>query len=167
MTQIYRHSGKFAPVGIVAVIVTGVVAGLPLAYLYAWGIIKINEQHMAFMATMAYGAAVGAAVSMVLKWGKVRNSIVGGAAAVLPAAVSIYWSWAFWVKNIVLIFENQEIDAFSLMSHPQMLWSAIKLINQDGTWGSTSTNMTKGVELWLIWGGEALLMLGIAASVAS
>ena len=96
---------------------------------------------------------------------KYRNSIVGGAVAVVPAAVSLYWSWAFWVKNIVLIFEEQEIDALSLMSHPQALWRVIKLINQDGTWGSTSTNMTKGVELWLIWGGEALLMLGVAALV--
>jgi hypothetical protein len=103
---------------------------------------------------------------MGFKWGKVRNSMVGGAIAILPAAVSFYCSWAFWVKNIVSIFEQQEVDAFSLMSHPQALWRVIKLINQDGTWGSTSANMTKGTELWLIWGGEALLVLGIAASVA-
>ena len=166
MTQTYRHSGRFSPVGIVAGIVAGVVAGFPLAYLYARGIIKIDEQHLAFMATMAYGAGVGAAVARALKWGKVRNSMIGGAAAVLPGAVSLYWSWAFWVKNIISIFEQQELDAFSLMSHPQALWRVITLINQDGTWGSTSTNMTKGAELWFIWGGEALLVLGIAASVA-
>ena len=166
MAQTYKHSGKFSPIGIVAGIVAGVVVALPLAYLYAWGIIKIDEQHLAFLATTVYGVAVGAAVAMGLKWGKVRNSMLGGAVAILPAAVSYYCSWAFWVKNIVFIFEKEELDAFSLMSHPHALWSVIKLINQDGTWGSTSTDMTKGAELWLIWAGEALLVLGVAASIA-
>jgi len=166
MAQTYEHSGKFSPIGIVAGIIAGVIASLPLAYLYSWGIIKIDEQHLAFLATTAYGAAVGATVAMGLKWGKVRNPMLGGAVAVLPAAVSYYCSWAFWVKNIVFIFEKEELDAFSLISHPHTLWSVMKLINQDGTWGSTSTDMTKGTELWLIWAGEALLVLGLAAIVA-
>ena len=166
MAQTYRHSGKLSPLGIAAGIVAGAVAGFPLAYLYAWGIIKIDEQRLACIATIAYGAAVGAAVALGLKWGKVRNSMLGGAIAVLPAALSYYCSWAFWVKNVTLIFENEEVDAFSLMSHPHALWSVMKLINQDGTWGSTSTDMTKGTELWLIWAGETLLVLGIAACIA-
>src|SRR5689334_16231809 len=115
MAHIYKHSGKFFPMGVVAGIVTGVIAALPLAYLYSWGIIKIDEQHLAFLATTAYGAAVGAAVAVGLKWGKVRNPMLGGAVAVLPAAVSYYFSWAFWVKNIVFIFEKEEVDAFSLI----------------------------------------------------
>jgi len=97
MTQTYKHSGKFEPLGIVSGIVAGLVAGLPLAYVYAWGSIKIDEQKLACCATIAYGALVGAAVAMGLKWGKVRNSMIGGVIAVLPAAVSLYWSWAFWV----------------------------------------------------------------------
>src|SRR5215468_8529353 len=134
MAQTYRQSGKFTPHGIVAGIVAGAVAGLLAAYVYAWGIIKIDEQKLACLATVAFGAAVGGAAGMGLKWGKTRNSIAGGVVAVLPAAVALYCSWAFWVHNIVAKFENEELDAFSLMFHPHALWDVIKLINQDGTW---------------------------------
>lgn len=166
MTQTYKHSGKFAPLGIVSGIVAGLVAGLPLAYVYAWGSIKIDEQKLACFATIAYGALVGAAVAMGLKWGKVRNSIIGGVTAVLPAAVSLYWSWAFWAKNIFLIFAQKELDPFMLMARPQALWDLIKLINQYGTWGMSKGDVTKGTALWVIWGLEASVVLGTAALAA-
>jgi len=166
MNQTYKHSGKFGPIGIVAGMITGLVAGFPLAYVYAWGIIKIDEQKLACIATLAYGALLGVAVAMGLKWGKVRNSMIGGVIAIAPAAASLYWSWAFWVKNIVFNFEKEELDALALMTHPHALWELIKLINQNGTWGSTSTDLTKGTELWLIWGLEALAVLTVAAAIA-
>ena len=93
MNQTYKHSGKFGPVGIIAGLVTGLVAGFPLAYIYAWGIIKIDEQKLACIATLAYGALVGASAGIGLKLGKTRNSIVGGLLAIIPAAVSLYCSW--------------------------------------------------------------------------
>src|SRR5689334_11753928 len=99
MNQTYKHSGKFGPIGIVAGMVTGLVAGLPLAYVYAWGIIKIDEQKLACVATLAYAALIGAAIGLGLKVGKVRNPMLGGLVAIMPAAVSLYCSWAFWVKN--------------------------------------------------------------------
>ena len=166
MNQTYKHSGKFGPIGLVSGMVTGLVASLPLAYVYAWGIIKIDEQKLACIATLAYGALVGAAAGMGLKWGKVRNAMAGGVIALVPAAVSLYWSWAFWGKNIVFNFEKEELDAVALMTHPRALWELIKLINQNGTWGTTSTDLTKGTELWFFWGLEAFAVLAVAAVIA-
>ena len=166
MNQTYRHSGKFAPIGLVIGILAGLAAALPLAWIYAWGIIEIDEQRMAVIATLCYGAAVGAAAGYGLKLGKVRNAKVASVLAALVAAVSLYCSWAFWVENILARFQQEDVDAFALMMHPQALWNLVKAINQYGTWGTTKDNLTKGVELWGIWGLEALAVLAFAAGTA-
>src|SRR5882724_364607 len=162
MNQTYKHSGNFTVTGLIAGLVTGLVAGFPLAYVYAWGIIQIPEVKLACIATMAYGALVGVAAAMGMKWGKVRNAKIAGLAAIVPAAASLYWSWAFWAKNIFLTFAQKELDPFSLMARPQALWELIKLINEYGTWGMSKGDTTKGTELWVIWVLEALVVLGIA-----
>jgi len=37
----------------------GLAAGFPLAFVYAWGIIQIDEQKMAAIATLVYGPPWG------------------------------------------------------------------------------------------------------------
>src|SRR5690242_10606694 len=108
MNQTYKHSGKFTPIGVSAGVITGLVAGSLLAYIYAWGIIKIDDQKGAALATLVYGAAVGLSAGYGMKLGKVRNSKVGIAVASLLAAVSLYISWAFWVENIIIRFQQDD-----------------------------------------------------------
>jgi hypothetical protein len=166
MNQTYKHSGKFTPIGVSAGVMTGLAAGFLLAYIYAWGIIKIDEQKAAALATLAYGAAVGLAAAYGMKLGKVRNSKVGIAVAVAIAAISLYISWAFWVENIVLRFQQDDVNPFALMTHPQALWDLIKLINQNGTWGMSEGDVTKGATLWAFWVLEALAILYAAGQAA-
>ena len=166
MNLTYKHSGKFTPVGISAGLITGLAAGSLLAYIYAWGIIKIDEQKAAALATLAYGALVGFAAAYGMKLGKVRNSKVGIAVAVVIAAISLYISWAFWVENIVVRFQQDDVNPYGLMTHPQALWDLIKLINQEGTWGMSEGSTTKGTELWAYWILEAAAILYAAGQAA-
>jgi len=163
MNQTYKHSGKFSANGLIAGVIIGLAAGFPLAYVYAWGIIQIPEVKLACIATMAYGAVVGVATAYGMKVGKVRNSRIAGVAAIIPAGISLYLSWAFWAKNIFLTFAEKELNPFTLMARPQALWDLIKLINQYGTWGMSKGDVTKGTTLWVFWGLEALVVLGCAA----
>jgi len=162
----YHLSGNVEPMGVIFGCAAGLAAGFPLAFVYAWGIIQIDEQKMAAIATLVYGAALGAAPACAMKWGKVRNIMVASVVALATAAGSLYCSWAFWAKNILKTFEQGEVDAFSLMQKPHSLWELVKLINEYGTWGTTKDSPTKGAELWAIWGLEALVVLGIAVTIA-
>ena len=166
MNQTYKHSGKFTPIGILAGVITGLVAGSLLAYIYAWGTIKIDDQKMAVLATLAYGAAIGLAAGYGMKLGKVRNSKVGIAVASVLAAGSLYISWAFWVENIIVRSQQDDVNPYALMTHPQVLWDLIKTINQYGTWGLSEGDVTKGAVLWAIWALEAVAIL-YAAGVAA
>lgn len=166
MNLIYKHSGKFTPIGIAAGVVTGLVVGSLLAYVYAWGIIKIDDQKGAVLATLAYGAAVGLAAGYGMKLGKVRNSKVGIVVASVLAAVSLYISWAFWVENIIVRFQQDDLNPYALMTHPQALWELIKLINQSGTWELSEGDVTKGAMLWAIWALEAAAILCAAGFTA-
>jgi hypothetical protein len=162
----YKHSGRITFFGVIATAVAGLVAGFPLAFIYAWGIIRISEEHLSGLATMAYGASIGAIVWLVARSGKVRNVQIVGFLAVCAATASFYWSWAFWVRNIFDNIGQEELDAFALMQRPHELWELIKLINQDGTWGTIGGNATKGAELWILWVCEAVAVVGTAALTA-
>ena len=166
MNQVYKHSGRFKVSGVIASIVAGLVAGFPLAFVYAWGVIRIPEAKLACIATIFYGGLLGAAAGFVAKWGKVRNIHVAALAATCTAALSLYCSWAFWVKNVFHTFAHQELNAFGLMQYPNALWRVIKLINQYGTWGLSAGSATKGTELWVVWGLEGATVLGAAAMAA-
>jgi hypothetical protein len=162
----YKHSGRMTFFGVIATAVAGLAAGFPLAFIYAWGIIRISEEHLSGMATLAYGALIGATVWLVARSGKVRNVQIVGFLAVCAAAASFYWSWAFWVRDILDPIGQEEVSAFALMQQPHALWEQIKLINQEGTWGTTPGNATKGAELWILWACEAVAVVGTAALTA-
>jgi hypothetical protein len=162
----YKHSGSITLFGVIGSAVAGFAAGFPLAFIYAWGIIQISDEHAAGLATLAFGALIGAAVWGVARLGKVRNAQIVGVIAVCAATASLYWSWAFWVNNIIHNSGEEELNAITLMQQPHALWEMIKQINQDGTWGTTAGNPTKGTELWILWMCEAVAVVGTAAVTA-
>jgi len=166
MNRIYQFSGRFTVIGVAAAIAAGLASGFPLALIYAWGIIRIPDGRLSVFATIAYGAALGAAVALAAKWGKIRNAELVGFLAFCAAAVSYYCSWGFWVQDILVHFGERPVDAVALMQQPGELWELIKQINQSGTWGVTSSSTTKGIELWILWGIEALSVPGIAVLTA-
>jgi hypothetical protein len=162
----YKHSGEITLLGVLGSAAAGLAAGFGLALIYAWGIIQISEEHAAGLATLAFGALIGAAVWGVARLGKVRNAQIVGIIAACAATVSLYCSWAFWVENVYRIFGEGELNALMLMQRPHELWEAIKLINQEGTWGTTAGHPTKGTELWILWACEAIAVVGAAALTA-
>ena len=159
----YRLSGRFTPFGIVFALLLGLVIGLPLAFLYGWGIIRIPEVRLACLATLAFGVLLGGATGLGAKWGKVRNLPVAASVAGVSAGVSLYCSWAFWVANVFQTYAHKHLDSLFLIRNPQSLWELIKFINRIGTWGMSQGSATKGTALWVIWSAEAATVLGAAA----
>lgn len=163
MHQTYRHSGRFTLLGVIVALLAGCIVGILVGYLYAWGIPRIPEAKLACIATMAFGAGVGAATAMVMIGLKVRNTKVAALTGLGSATVAWYCSWAFWVANVLHQFVHKEVSSFLLMQRPGVLWILAKMINQNGTWGMSENSPTNGTELWIIWFLEAVVVLGLAA----
>src|ERR1700675_4886207 len=88
----YKHSGRFTLGGLMLGLLAGGVSAPLLAYVYARGIILIPDEHMAVLATVAFGALMGVAVGCGLVWGKVRNQLVACAAAGVLSMLALYLS---------------------------------------------------------------------------
>jgi len=166
MTRIYKLSGRFTPIGIVTTLAAGLAAGVPLAFIYAWGIMRIPEEKLSCFATLGYGALIGVAVAFAGRWGRIRNQYLAGFLAVCAAVASYYLSWAFWLQNVFHKFGQHELDAVALMRRPDVLWNLMKAVNEYGTWGTAANKPTTGTELWIIWGFEALGVFSAAAATA-
>jgi hypothetical protein len=157
----YKHSGRFSLGGLLIAAAVGGAGSLILAYIYAWGIILIPEIHLAFFATLGFGGLIGVATGYGLVWGKVRNETVGLALTGAIATLALYVSWGMWVPAVL---ESQQIGHMTwttLAQHPAALWNMICVINQYGTWGTSSGSSTNGWALWGIWFLEAVTVIGM------
>ncbi len=130
--------------------------------MYAWGIILIPEVHLAFFATLAFAALIGVSAGYGLVWGKVRNETVGLALTGAIATLAIYVSWAMWVPFVLDSQHVRHISWVKLAQRPAALWNLVCMINQYGTWSTSSSgSATNGWELWGIWFLEAVTVIGM------
>lgn len=160
----YKHSGRFSLSGLLISAAVGCAGSFILARVYAWGIILIPEVHLAGLATVAFGGLAGVSIGYGQIWGKVRNGRVGVALAAAISTLALYVSWAAWVP---FALDSQHVEHhlswIKLAQHPAALWNLIAMINQYGTWSTSSSGTpTSGLELWGIWGVEAVSVIGMA-----
>jgi len=162
----YKHSGHFNVGGLVLGSVVGGASGLGLAYAYAHGLVLITEAHFAAFATLAFGGLVGLAAGWGMIWGKVRNTRATIAITAVTSAFALYASWAMWIAIAYQRGGGRHLNWIRLAQHPAIVWFLMKWINQHGTWGLSSDEATKGLELWLIWAAEAGVMIATAIGAA-
>ena len=162
----YKHSGRFSIGGLAIGALIGCAAAVILGYAYGRGSILIDDERFAFLATIAFGAAIGACAGYGLIWGKVRNQRANLAVQAITSALALYVSWAAWVADTFKHFQvDGPQDWIGLVENPAILWKAICYINQYGTWTLGKGDPTKGSELWAIWFVEAAIVVAVALAV--
>lgn len=161
----YKHSGAFTLQGIVLGILVGLAAGIPLAFAYAYLILYIPlVGYITFLFSAAFGALVGIATTMGLKWRKVRNVPVAFAAAAVTSLVAFYASWSAWIYAL-LRRANMDVELTPILFQPDVLWQLIVRVNGVGAYTIRSWTPT-GTALWIFWSLEALLIVGLALLLA-
>ena len=161
----YKHSGRFSIGGLTIGALVGCSAASILGYLYARGSVLIDDERFAVLATVAFGAAIGACTGYGLIWGKVRNQRANVVIQAAASLLGLYLSWAVWVD---VIFQRDHVENpgwAEFAKNPGILWRAVSYINQYGTWSLGKGDATKGFELWLVWGAEAAMVIGISMFV--
>jgi len=163
----YKNSGRFSLGGLLIGAALRTAASVVLAWAYARGIILIPEARAAIAATIFFGALIGVATAYGLIWGKVRNEAVYLTVTGIVSTIALYFSWAIWVDATL---HQQKIPGnytwTSLAQRPGALWDLVCLINKYGTWGLEKGSATNGLGLWLIWGLEAAIVIGIAMALS-
>jgi hypothetical protein len=166
MSQLYRHSNKFTPQGLLAGVLAGVVVAIPLSFLYVYATSSIPSAKLRALCPIVYGLLVGAGCGLGLCWGKVRNSALAGVVGMGASVSALYLSWAIWIMHLMSpsfwIF-----NPIRAALQPKVLWKVIVALNAEGTWSMKGSSPVTGAWLWAVWAGEAVLLLGFGALAAA
>jgi len=163
----YKHSGTVPPLAIVKALLLGILAAVPLAFVYAYIIVYLPIiSVLTFLLTAGFGAMVGFAVGKVMHSGKVRNNTAALAAAIPVGLFALWISWVAWVYAVLHRGDSPvEVGVLDLVFSPAGLWKVIGLINDKGAWSLKGATPTGGI-LWAMWAGEAAIIVGCVLLVA-
>ena len=155
----YRHSGKFSVGGVLVAIGLGLLVGLPCAWLYAL-LIRWNPfVYINILAGLGFGLVISLVIDSSLKSHKCRSVPIAGLAVLVSVLVSYYASWAVWLHLAT------QLPTTELLLHPLGMWKVILLVNDVGTWNLRG-DVVKGIPLWIVWCGEAAIIIGFAVYIA-
>src|SRR5262245_24699812 len=160
MMQTYSHSGA-VPIGgaiktVLAGIATAAIGGIIYAYAFYW----IPFVYLNFLITLAYAGAMGLAIAITARRGKIRNNSFVAIVGFFVALVGLYVYWAAYLWALAGI-QNVGLTAFS----PSVLMAFGKHLFEKGSWGIKKETVT-GWFLVAFWIAEALLVLRICVSFA-
>lgn len=151
--QCYRHSGKFSPHGLALALIVPIAAGFPLGYVYACLIKWIPFIYLNVFITAGYGGVVGFLAGWMLRFGKVRNNTLAALCGLLAGISGLYLGWN---GHIHAYFEDS--PAFCL---PAEMLRGMKYLYEHGSWTLKGETIT-GVILGIVWGVEALMIVGLS-----
>jgi hypothetical protein len=150
---VYRHSGKFGIHGPLLALLAAAAVGFPLGYAYAYIIKWIPFIYINFFLTIGYGFVFGFVTGLLLKIGKVRNGTIACLTGLLVAIIAMFFNWN---AHIHTIFK----DAPALCSVRQIIFG-MKALYENGSWGLRSSGAVTGIPLAIVWGIEAIIIVGI------
>jgi hypothetical protein len=168
----YRHSGQ-TPIGaIILAGIGGALAGIVLAFAYAYLDAYCPYGKLRVMGTIFFGMGVGAATAGIAKVGKVRSLAVVLALVAAAAVVAYYFCWVFWIEAAFQRFaarQSVRLPGYAdLILSPATFVRCVQLFNENGYWmfSSTDREPPHGLHLTLIWIAEAMAIFGGAMAVA-
>ena len=178
MSAYYQPSHKMTATGSLLLLAGGVAAAAVLAPLYIYAVWYIPSVYLNLLVCGVFGMLLGGALASLAKIGKLRSPWVVGQLALVVGLVAVYLEWSVFLTllyNSKTTGSGSQTDtstSFSLVlftqivTSPVAMWQAIERVNATGTWslGSASATNTaeSGVFLWLVWLGEAAIIMGVA-----
>ena len=155
--RFYRHSGKFSPHGLALALIVPVIAGFPLGYVYACLIKWIPFIYLNVFITAGYGGVVGFFAGWMLKFGKVRNNALAALCGLLAGFSGLYLGWN---GHLHAYFEDAPV-----LCQPAEILKGVGYLYAHGSWTLKGEPVT-GVILGIVWGVEALMIVGLSTLMA-
>lgn len=165
---VYKQSGRLGS-GLVLIPLIGGVAAIVLAIAYAYADVYIPiAGYVSFILTFGFAIGVGFAVSMAAVGAKCRSTGFVHFAGFLIGLLALYVSWAAFVFVLIKRELPSEIDISlpETFLEPALVWNMALTINESG-WYSIRDATPKGTTLWILWGIEALIVVGGVALISA
>ncbi|MBK7859321.1 MAG: hypothetical protein IPJ65_12005 [Archangiaceae bacterium] len=165
-TSYYSPSSRFAPDAPFTALAAGLPAALLLSWVYAYAILYVPIIGIiTFALTLGLGIGVGAVTGTVLRARQVRSRWVAWGVGLVAGAGTLYLSWVTWVVGLIRRGDG-EASWLGAFFSPAELWAAIVKVNEVGAWSLKGLTPTGGA-LWVLWAGEALLIVGSVAFMSA
>mgnify|MGYP000128175310 CR=1 FL=1 len=149
----YQRSGRMGALGLPLMLGMGIGAAALLGIPYAYAVHYCPLIYINFLITLAFGFAIGIAVNVAARHGKVRNLGMLMLAGLISGAVGEYVSWVGYVHAVA--------KSPTWPWSPSELQEYITLINEQGVWSIKSSTPT-GYVLGAVWLAEAAIVIGAA-----
>jgi hypothetical protein len=164
----YQHSGTVPVLGAIQSLAIGSAAAVVLGIAYTFSFYYIPYVYLNFLLAMGFGMGVGWTTGWAAREGKIRNTGVTIALAVVASLVGIY---AEWGSTIYALAPPDEIadywNEFGLSSFlPHVIVGLMIQLYQEGSWGLAAGAMVNGWPLLALWLIEAGVIVGLAATTA-
>lgn len=156
----YRHSGRFGAHGPLLSILAALVVAYPLGIAYSYLIRWIPFIYLNFLITVGYGLAFGLITVPILRFAKVRNTLVALLTGLAVGLIAAYFNWNGFAHTLVK--EPPAVIA------PGQLFRFMGAVYEHGSWGLgfRSDTPVTGFLLALVWLGEAVIIIGGATLLA-
>ncbi len=179
MFDVYQPSGRVGALAI-PLVLAGLAVACGLAFVYQWLLHWIPFIYINFFITVGMGIGVAIIASSVIRWGRVRNTLIGSLIGIVIATGGLVG--AFWFQYQRDLNEATTA-AMSDMQLPESKWAETKSqIAQQFTWGQHIQMRAgdgwalgrggkglpiKGIFVYLIWLIEAVIVTFITYSATS
>ncbi len=164
----YQHSGIVPPVGALQALGVGTATAVALGVIYAFTFYYIPFVYLNFLLALGFGCGVGWVVAWGARQGKIRNTPVTVALAVVAALVGIYAEWGSTLyalcppELLPQLWNEAGLETFL----PHEIAGLMVDLFAEGSWGLSDGAMVKGWMLVLLWLIEAGSIVGLAAVTA-
>ncbi len=176
--RFYTPSGVFSLPGALVTLIFGLVAAVPLAFLYSFGVYHVPSVYISFCLTLGLGWALGWIVSFGVVRFRIRNRAVAVSVALLAALAAYIIHWPAYVA-VVLARENDAGTnvpvilalASNLIQNPSDLIELIREIYEIGVWTIRSSSSgggstVNGLFLGAVWVAEFCAVMLIPGYLA-
>ena len=159
--SLYQHSGRLGG-GVIVVPVVGILVALVLAIAYAYADVYIPiAGYVSFILVLAFAAGVGFSVSFAAVKSNCRSP---GFVRIVGFFIGLWALYAAWAAFIFVLVQRDmgdeiELGVLDLFLRPAAIWNIALDIGETG-WYSLGAMTPSGIMLWVLWGIEALVVVG-------
>jgi hypothetical protein len=165
----YRLSGRIGHV-LWLVPPTAAVAAIFLAGIYSW--IDLNWRTydiVAVFQTMIFSSLVAVITGLLIQVAKCRNMLVARVLGIAVGTFTVYVAWVWFEFFLILGAKPTETNETllwkELFLNPRSVYTVAAALNEHGTYTRKKENSgearpVEGLELAMVWLGEAAIMIG-------
>lgn len=154
---VYRHSGKFGVHGPVLTIFVAIGAAFILGLVYSYLIKWIPIIIFNFLLTAGYGFVFGLLTGFILKFCKVRNTMVTVLSGMAVGFIAVYFNWNGHIHAL--------FDDVPWLLLPNQIFAVMEILYREGSWGLTDGSPVTGITLGIVWAVEALIIIGFSVLI--